>query len=98
MLRTFGVENVSILAGGFASWQRDEFPLQAGNVDLSEGEFDATFTPEAVVRVTDVLLASHEKPHRLLMRVRLRVSMRKLMSHVPPEAWSCSRCAKRTVD
>jgi thiosulfate/3-mercaptopyruvate sulfurtransferase len=33
---------------------------------LSEGEFDATFTPEAVVRVTDVLLASHEKTAQIV--------------------------------
>ncbi|WP_213133613.1 3-mercaptopyruvate sulfurtransferase [Citrobacter sp. FP75] len=66
MLRTFGVENVSILAGGFASWQRDALPLQEGSVDLPEGEFDAAFIPEAVVRVTDVLLASHEKTAQIV--------------------------------
>lgn len=66
MLRTFGVENVSILAGGLAGWQRDELPLQTGNVDLPEGEFDAAFAPDAVVRVTDVLLASHEKTAQIV--------------------------------
>ncbi|HHG9497254.1 TPA: 3-mercaptopyruvate sulfurtransferase [Citrobacter farmeri] len=66
MLRTFGVENVSILGGGLAGWQRDELPLQEGNVELPEGDFDAAFTPEAVVRVTDVLLASHEKSAQIV--------------------------------
>lgn len=66
MLRTFGVENVSILGGGLAGWQRDELPLQEGNVELPEGGFDAAFTPEAVVRVTDVLLASHEKSAQIV--------------------------------
>ncbi|MDA8500187.1 3-mercaptopyruvate sulfurtransferase [Citrobacter sp. Igbk 17] len=66
MLRTFGVENVSILAGGLAGWQRDELPLQTGNVDLPEGEFDTAFAPEEVVRVTDVLLASHEKTAQIV--------------------------------
>lgn len=61
MLRTFGVEKVSILAGGLAGWQRDELPLVEGDVELPEGEFDAAYTPEAVARVNDVLLASHEK-------------------------------------
>ncbi|MHA6635734.1 3-mercaptopyruvate sulfurtransferase [Citrobacter farmeri] len=66
MLRTFGVENVSILGGGLAGWQRDELPLQEGNVELPEGDFDAAYTPEAVVRVTDVLLASHEKSAQIV--------------------------------
>lgn len=66
MLRTFGVENVSILAGGLAGWQRDELPLQTGIVELPEGDFDTTFTAEAVVRVTDVLLASHEKTAQIV--------------------------------
>lgn len=66
MLRTFGVENVSILGGGLAGWQRDALPLQEGNIELPEGEFDTAFTPEAVVRVTDVLLASHEKSAQIV--------------------------------
>lgn len=66
MLRTFGVENVSILAGGLAGWQRDELMLKEGNKDLPEGEFNVAFTPEAVVRVTDVLLASHEKTAQIV--------------------------------
>lgn len=60
MLRTFGVENVSILAGGLADWQREEFPLQQGDVELSEGEFDVNFDPMVIKRLTDVLLVSHE--------------------------------------
>jgi len=60
MLRTFGVENVSILAGGLADWQREEFPLQQGDVELPEGEFDVNFDPMVIKRLTDVLLVSHE--------------------------------------
>ena len=66
MLRTFGVENVSILAGGLAGWQRDELPLQEGEVELPEGEFDVKFTAEQVVRLTDVLLASHERTAQIV--------------------------------
>ncbi|MCP6588936.1 sulfurtransferase, partial [Klebsiella pneumoniae] len=60
MLRTFGVENVSILAGGLAGWQRDELPLEQGVPDIPEGEFDGRFDPEVIKRLTDVLLVSHE--------------------------------------
>jgi len=60
MLRAFGVERVSILAGGLAGWQREERQLQTGDVSLPEGNFTATFDPEQVKRLTDVLLVSHE--------------------------------------
>ncbi|QLR44196.1 3-mercaptopyruvate sulfurtransferase [Enterobacter sp. RHBSTW-00994] len=60
MLKTFGVEKVSILAGGLAGWKRDELPLQQGDVSLPEGGFDVSFNADAVKRLTDVLLASHE--------------------------------------
>ena len=60
MLKAFGVENVSILAGGLARWQRDELPLQEGDVTLPEAEFEAKFDESLVKRVTDMLLVSHE--------------------------------------
>lgn len=60
MLRTFGVEQVSILAGGLAGWQRDELLLEQGDVALPEGEFETKFAAENVKRLTDVLVASHE--------------------------------------
>lgn len=60
MLRSFGVENVSILAGGLADWQREDLPLQEGDVKLEEGEFEVNFDPLVVKRLTDVLLVSHE--------------------------------------
>jgi thiosulfate/3-mercaptopyruvate sulfurtransferase len=60
MLRTFGVENVSILAGGLAGWQRDELRLETGGVKLPEGDFDVSFAAQNVKRLTDVLVASHE--------------------------------------
>ena len=66
MLRTFGVEKVSILGGGLAGWQRDDLLLEEGAVELPEGEFNATFNPEAVVKVTYVLLASHENTAQII--------------------------------
>lgn len=66
MLRTFGVEKVSILGGGLAGWQRDDLLFEEGAVELPEGEFNAAFNPEAVVKVTDVLLASHENTAQII--------------------------------
>lgn len=66
MLKTFGVEQVSILAGGLAGWQRDELPLQQGDVTLPEAEFEAHFDADRVKRLTDVLLISHEKTAQLV--------------------------------
>lgn len=66
MLKNFGVEQVSILAGGLAGWKRDELPLQQGDVSLPEGDFEATFDASVVKRLTDVLLASHEKTAQIV--------------------------------
>lgn len=66
MLRAFGVQNVSILAGGLAEWQRDGFPLQEGAVEAPEGEFDAKLDELQIKRLTDVLLASHEKTAQIV--------------------------------
>ncbi|MBV8041708.1 3-mercaptopyruvate sulfurtransferase [Pluralibacter sp.] len=66
MLRTFGVENVSILAGGLAGWKRDELPLQQGDVTLAEGDFEVKFNADAIRRLTDVLVVSHEGSAQLV--------------------------------
>ncbi|EGT5660597.1 3-mercaptopyruvate sulfurtransferase [Cronobacter dublinensis] len=66
MLRAFGVQNVSILAGGLAEWQRDGFPLQEGAVEAPEGEFEAKLDEPQIKRLTDVLLASHEKTAQIV--------------------------------
>lgn len=60
MLRTFGVENVSILAGGLAGWQRDDLLLETDSVALPEGDFTVKFAAGKIKRLTDVLVASHE--------------------------------------
>ncbi|EPH6762758.1 3-mercaptopyruvate sulfurtransferase [Cronobacter dublinensis] len=66
MLRVFGVQNVSILAGGLAEWQRDGFPLQEGAVEAPEGEFEAKLDELQIKRLTDVLLASHENTAQIV--------------------------------
>ena len=48
MLRTFGVEKVSILAGGLEGWRRDELPLEQGMPEVAEGEFDVRFDPQQI--------------------------------------------------
>lgn len=60
MLRTFGVEKVSIVAGGLEGWRRDGLPLEQGLPELPEGHFDGRVDPLAIKRLTDVLLVSHE--------------------------------------
>lgn len=44
MLRTFGVEKVSILGGGLAGWQRDGLLLEEGAVVLPEGSLTPRLT------------------------------------------------------
>ena len=60
MLRTFGVEKVSIVAGGLEGWRRDGLPLEQGLPELPEGDFDGRVDPLAIKHLTDVLLVSHE--------------------------------------
>lgn len=60
MLKTFGVAQVSILAGGLQGWKEAGFALATGNVNLPEGEFEAHVDESRVKRLTDVLLISHE--------------------------------------
>src|SRR5699024_11312547 len=70
MLRTFGVEKVSILGGGLAGWQRDDLLLEEGAVELPEGEFYAAFNPGTVGNVSDVLLAgSYNMALCIVMRI-----------------------------
>ncbi|WP_337009647.1 3-mercaptopyruvate sulfurtransferase [Pantoea sp. AS142] len=60
MLNTFGVAQVSILAGGLQGWKEAGFALATGEVCLPEGEFEAHADESRVKRLTDVLLISHE--------------------------------------
>jgi thiosulfate/3-mercaptopyruvate sulfurtransferase len=60
ILKTFGVAQVSILAGGLQGWKEAGFALATGEVNLPEGEFEAHADESRVKRLTDVLLISHE--------------------------------------
>lgn len=97
MLKAFGADNVSILAGGLAGWKRDELPLQQGDVALPEGDFDASLDAALVKRLTDVLLASHEKTAQIVdARPAPRFNAHGRTASWP-EARTYSRRAQRTV-
>lgn len=66
MLKSFGAEQVSILAGGFEHWKGEGYPLEQGQPSVSEGEFNLSFDPQVIKRLTDVLLVSHEGTAQLL--------------------------------
>lgn len=60
MLRAFGVQHVSVLAGGLQGWKAAGFAVETGPVTLPEGEFEAHYDEGQVKRLNDVLLISHE--------------------------------------
>ncbi len=66
MLKRFGAEQVSILAGGLVDWQREEFELEQGKSQQAEGEFTVAFDDAPIRRLNDVLLASHEHTAQLV--------------------------------
>ncbi|MFH8132871.1 3-mercaptopyruvate sulfurtransferase [Pantoea osteomyelitidis] len=66
MLRAFGVERVSILAGGLQAWKAAELPVSTGAVTLPEAEFEASYDSSLVKRLTDVLLISHEGAEQIV--------------------------------
>lgn len=66
MLRTFGAEKVSILAGGLAGWLHEQRATEAGDVTQPEGDFTLKFMPQNVQRLTDVMVASHEGTKQLI--------------------------------
>ncbi|MBT0728134.1 3-mercaptopyruvate sulfurtransferase [Rosenbergiella australiborealis] len=60
MLRHFGVENVSILAGGLRAWQQAEFPLASGETFLAPTQFESNIVHDDIIPLTKMLLLSHE--------------------------------------
>ena len=66
MLKSFGVDNVSILAGGLKHWVGEDYQLEQGEAVITEGEFEVSFNPEVIKRLTDVLLVSHEGTAQLV--------------------------------
>ncbi|WP_029684668.1 3-mercaptopyruvate sulfurtransferase [Tatumella saanichensis] len=60
MLRHFGVNQVSILAGGLAGWKAAGYPLEQGEVSVAQSEFESVPQPDQIRSLNDVLLISHE--------------------------------------
>lgn len=55
MLRTFGVEKISILSGGLAGWENQNLPLEQGDVERPAQSFTARRDTSAIRRCNDVL-------------------------------------------
>ncbi|WP_299998242.1 3-mercaptopyruvate sulfurtransferase [uncultured Cedecea sp.] len=66
MLKSYGVDNVSILAGGLKRWVGEDYELEQGEAVITESEFEVNFNPEVIKRLTDVLLISHEGTAQLV--------------------------------
>lgn len=66
MLKSFGVEKVTILAGGLQRWTGEDYPLEQGQPVVTESEFIVSVHPEVIKRLTEVLLVSHEGTAQLV--------------------------------
>jgi thiosulfate/3-mercaptopyruvate sulfurtransferase len=98
MLRTFGVEKVSILAGGLAGWRAMGCRWSRAS-RMPEGEFDGRFDPLVIKRLTDVLLVSHEGSAQIVdARPAGRFNGQVDEPRPGLRARAYSRRAKRTVD
>ncbi|MDU7480694.1 MAG: 3-mercaptopyruvate sulfurtransferase [Hafnia alvei] len=58
MLRTFGANKVSILAGGFHQWKAQGYELESGMPTPKPASFSAQLDPTVVKNANDVLLAT----------------------------------------
>lgn len=56
-LRTFGLEHVAVLDGGFQRWVAEGRPVEAGESRRPPADFEAAFRPEMVCTIDDVLAA-----------------------------------------
>ncbi len=85
------------LAGGLAAGSVTNGWLREGEEAHEGGEFEAKFAPQAVVRLTDVLLASHENRANVDARPATQPTLR-AMNKCLAEARTHSASAKRPVD
>jgi len=60
-LRTFGVPDVKLLAGGLPRWRAEGRPLEQGIVQRPQGRFRANFDKEAIADAGQVLQACAAK-------------------------------------
>jgi thiosulfate/3-mercaptopyruvate sulfurtransferase len=65
-LRTFGVRDVKLLAGGLPRWRAERRPLEQGIVQRSPRRFRVNFDKEAVADAEQVLRACAAKPEQIV--------------------------------
>jgi thiosulfate/3-mercaptopyruvate sulfurtransferase len=56
-LTVLGHDRVSILNGGFASWEEGGYPVETGWIDPEPKDFEAQYRPELVAATSDVVEA-----------------------------------------
>ncbi|RLM26356.1 3-mercaptopyruvate sulfurtransferase [Brenneria alni] len=66
MLRTFGVERISILSGGLASWKRHNLPLEQGNIAREPQSFNARIDTSAIRQRDDILAIINNKSAQIV--------------------------------
>ncbi len=82
MLRTFGAEKVSILAGGLAGWQRDEWLLREGEEAHEGASLRRNSRRKPWCVSPTYCWQAMKKPRKSLTRVRRRVLTLRLMNRV----------------
>ncbi|WP_367299135.1 3-mercaptopyruvate sulfurtransferase [Hafnia alvei] len=66
MLRTFGVQKVSILAGGFHQWKAQGRELESGVPTPKPASFSAQLDPRVIKNANDVLLATQTQSAQIV--------------------------------
>lgn len=66
MLHTFGVEKISILAGGFAGWKAQDLPLEQGMTERASTIFNAKWNPTAIRHRDEVLAISRDQSAQII--------------------------------
>jgi len=69
MLRVFGHDDVTLLDGGFAEWQRGGHPVESGAAVPRAGNFSAAIDASRV-RTADAMLANITLPHEQVVDAR----------------------------
>ncbi|WJV61531.1 3-mercaptopyruvate sulfurtransferase [Pectobacteriaceae bacterium C52] len=66
MLRTFGVNRVSILSGGLAGWKQRQFPLETGNINRPATTFHAHLNATKIRQCDEVLAISRDHSEQIV--------------------------------
>ncbi|MEM9682043.1 MAG: 3-mercaptopyruvate sulfurtransferase [Pseudomonadota bacterium] len=69
MFRVFGHDSVAVLDGGLPKWEAEGRPLESGDASPEPAAFQATFRPE-LVRTVEQMLDNQEKRAELVVDAR----------------------------